>query len=58
MYEAKKFVLSIAMEDLMNDYQRLTSSEAFKFDKKFGEIVNTASRALYSEMSSVAFEEG
>ena len=58
MHEAKKFVLSITMEDLLNDYQRLTTSEAYKFDMKFGEMVNSASRALYSEMGSVAFEDG
>ena len=53
----KKFVLETVMQDVMNDYQRLTYSEADKYDKIYGEIMNSASRALYSEMGSVAFED-
>ena len=34
----------------MSDYQRLTPSESQKFDSKYGEIVDKANRANFSEI--------
>ena len=41
-------LLKTSVEDIMNDYQRLTPSEALKFDKIYGEIIDTASRAVFT----------
>ena len=46
--EAKKFLLDHTLQDIMNDYQRLTIGEAKKFDTKYGELINQASRAMFS----------
>ena len=43
----KKQLLKYCVEDIMDDYQRLTPSETEKFDARYGDIVNTASRAVY-----------
>ena len=44
----RKNLLKMCVEDIMNDYQRLTPSESDKFDRKYGEIVNKANRAVYT----------
>ena len=50
IYVAKKMLLKSATEDIMSDYQRLTPSESQKFDNKFGDLIDKANRANYSEI--------
>ena len=48
----KKNLLKYCVEDIMEDYQRLTPSEAFKFDNKYGQIINKASQTVYLAFSN------
>lgn len=50
--KTKMFVLKISLDDLMTHYQRLTTSEAQMFDKKFGSAIDKATRALYCSDSA------
>ena len=41
-------LLKNCVEDIMNDYQRLTPTEAKKFDRIYGDVIDTASRAVFT----------
>ena len=53
----KQKVLAQAVEDIMQDYQRLTHSESQKFDGKYGQMLQEASKLVYMNFGEYADTE-